>query len=521
MSDSTLSRDELQTAALRGLRLTVISRPVIECVMFASMVVLARLVSPAGFGRYSVALVFAELMLVPASAVGAALVQRPDIGKDYMQTGVTLALLLGLAIMGISWLCSSVIITPIFGNATAELVRLATAGCIINSASIVPSAMLQRRLAFRRMSVLQVVNTVVRAIVSIALALGGLDAKALLLGGLAGGLAGTMLNWAWAPPPIPRFNWSVAKDIGRYGGPAAGAAISWVGFRNCDYAIVGARLGELQAGFYFRAYTLGVEYQKKISQVLNSMGFPLLARTQTTSEQDRLRGQMIRLLTLVLFPTLVILGIVAPVLIPWVFGSEWSEAVVPTQILVFGGAVTLVIDGAGAQIMAAGRTRALMGYGWGHFIVYGLAVYLVAPWGITAVAAAAAVVHTLFMVVAYVVLVYRDDGPLVAKLKESLDRIWHDLAPATVACLGLALAAVPLAITLSDLGLPPMPYVLLVGLCGTAVYLLVLRLAFPDALRSMVRFIGFLIPIHELSGIPRRLRSAAAGRPALSSESTH
>ena len=36
-------------------------------------------------------------------------------------------------------------------------------------------------------------------------------------------------------------------------------SISWVGFSNVDYAIIGARLGALRTGLYFRAYTLAVE----------------------------------------------------------------------------------------------------------------------------------------------------------------------------------------------------------------------------------------------------------------------
>jgi O-antigen/teichoic acid export membrane protein len=52
------------------------------------------------------------------------------------------------------------------------------------------------------------------------------------------------------------------------------ASISWVGFSNVDYAIIGARLGALQTGLYFRAYTLAVESQSKLGIVMNRVGFP-------------------------------------------------------------------------------------------------------------------------------------------------------------------------------------------------------------------------------------------------------
>ena len=107
-----------------------------------------------------------------------------------------------------------------------------------------------------------------------------------------------------------------------YGVPASFAAVSWVGFRNCDYAIVGARLGVLQAGLYFRAYNLGVEYQKKVSLVLGQVGFPILARTGSPAAMAAARGEMVRLLTIALFPLLAILAITAPVLVPWIFGDR-------------------------------------------------------------------------------------------------------------------------------------------------------------------------------------------------------
>ena len=139
---------------------------------------------------------------------------------------------------------------------------------------------------------------------------------------------------------------------------------------------------------------------------------------------------MVRLLTIVLFPLLVLLAITAPVLVPFLFGHQWTGAVVPVQILAVGGASTLLTDAVGTVLMASGRTRALLGFGMAHFFAYGLAVFLVVPLGIAAVAVAAAVVHTLFCFVAYTML-------LRGSPEHPLRRLWDDIAPASVSCLGL------------------------------------------------------------------------------------
>ena len=85
---------------------------------------------------------------------------------------------------------------------------------------------------------------------------------------------------------------------------------------------------------------------------------------------DAFRGRMSQMLALILFPLLALLAILAPVLVPWLYGSQWKPAVTPTQLLVIGGAATLLINAVGVVFQAGGRKRALMGYGWGHFTVY-------------------------------------------------------------------------------------------------------------------------------------------------------
>ena len=513
MSDDSLSNAELRSAALRGLRINAISRPTLEFVSMGTLIVLARLIPPAEFGRYAVAVIAGEFMFVPTQAVGTALVQRPNSGPEYLQTGVALSLLIGVVIVGMTLVAATVLVAPIFGERTAYLVRLTTLGCIMGSTNMVPGAVLQRRLAFRRLSAVQVAVTVVSAAASICLAVLGLGGAALVLGGLVGGIAGTVLLWSWAPPPLPRLHLAPARDIATYGVPAGLSAVGWVGFRNCDYAIVGARLGALQAGLYFRAYTLGVEYQKKISQVTQSVGFPLLARTQSLSGQHELRGRMVRLMTLVLFPALVLLAITAPLLIPLVFGDQWKPAVSPTQILAAGGAVTLVIDAVGAQLMAAGRARAMVGYGWGHFGVYALAVFVISPLGITAVAVAATAVHTLFLIVAYILVVQGNGEGSLQQLRSALTHLLTDVMPATVSCAALAMVAIPLTIAMSTAQVSAVPSLAVVSVAGATAYLGVLKILYPESFRSLWNLVCHLTPQRPLRRLARR-PALAGTRPA-------
>lgn len=500
--------DELREAAAHGVRWSAIARPLIELVQLGSTVILARLIVPAEFGRYAVALIAQEVAyVIVAGGLSAALVQRKTLRREHLQSGMALGLIVGLALTALTLVAASLIVTPIFGTRTALFVRLLAPLCLVSALSTVPMATLRRRLAFRRLSVIEVLSSVVRVTVCIGLALAGLSGEALVFGVLAGALTMAVAMWVSAPPPRPRLEAAASRELLNYGLPASLAAISWVGFSNVDYAIIGARLGALQTGLYFRSYTLAVEYQSKVGVVMGQVGFPVLARTRGAAELAQMHRQMVRLLTIVLFPLLVLLAIGAPVLVPFMFGPRWSAAIVPTQILAAGGASTLVINAAGTVLMATGRARALLGYGMAHFIAYGLTVFLVVPLGIAAVAIDAAVVHTLFLIVAYILM-------LRGSPERPLRRLWDDLAPASVSCLGLVAVALPVSIGLTAAHLPAILWLLAFGLVSAPAYLLSLRVCFPAAWQSQGAILGRIVPgRNRLRGARRRPAAADAGSP--------
>jgi lipopolysaccharide exporter len=489
---------DLTEASASSLKVMTYIRITVELVLLGSMVVLARLITPAEFGMFAIVVIVQELAMgMPMEGIGGALVQRTTIDRRHLQAGMVLSLLVGLALTAVTLLLAVTVVVSAYGHKTAFLIEIATPWYLVCAAYAVPTAVLRRRLDFKRLSHLDLANNVMRSVASIALAAGGLGAEALVIGNFVGCFTCLVLALYYAPVPLPRWNREAVGDLLPYGGPAALACIAWAGFRNGDYAIVGAKLGAAQAGFYWRGYQLAVEYQKKIGVLMTQMAFPLLARSGDDQERALLRRRMIRLLTVVLFPLLALLVILAPDIVPWLFGSEWEPAVRPTQILAAGGAATLVADAAGSALQAQGRSRALLGFGVAHFSFYLGAVLLVASHGLVAVATAAAVVHTAFVGGIYAVLF---DWNLRATARE----LSADLAPSLVACLGLTVAALPTTVALRSAGAPVIAEILLATATGGIVYLLALRTLFPDAATDLFSAIRRVLPDRALRLMARR-----------------
>lgn len=490
---------ELTEATAAGVRWLTIARVITELLLLASMVVLARLMPPSAFGAFAIAVIVQELAVgVPSEGVSSAIVQRRDVRREHLEGGLALSLLIGGALTAATLLLAAGVVDPVFGGETASLVVLAAPWCLLGAVLALPMAVLRRQLDFRKICLLDLAQSTVRSATMVLLAAAfGLDAAALVLGGVAGLCVAVALALRFAPVPPPRWRAGAVRDLLPYGGPAAAASVCWAGFRNADYAIVGARLGAAQAGFYWRGFQLAVEYQRKISTVMTQVAFPVLSRTAGADEMFALRRRMVRLLTVALFPLLVLLVLLAPVLVPWLFGPAWEPAVLPTQILAGAGAATVVIDAVGSVLMAAGRARALLGYGVAHFAVYAAAVFYASSFGVGAVCVAAVSVHLVFLVVAYQLLVRgRSEG--------ALRLLWEDVSAASVGCAALIGVALPLNLALERAGAPALIHMLLVSAAALLVYLGALRAWFAEEWRDVAALTRRVLPARPLRAAARR-----------------
>lgn len=474
----------------------MISRPISEAISLLSAAVLARLVVPAEFGRYTVALVVLALANVPTQAVNYTIVQRDKLEPDHLKTGLTLTFILGIAICALTLAGSYVIVEPLFGERTAFLVQLMIPACFLNSVNTVPLALLSRRLEFRRLSVIDLAITLAGSIAGIALASAGLNAAGMVLGTSVGTIAGIVLLCIWAPPPKPNFSIPAARDLLLLGVPAASAAASQVCFWNCDYLIVSARLGALQAGYYFRAYTLSVQYQTKVTQLFYSIGFPVLSRVPTAEEVEVMRRKMVHAVTLPLFPLLAILAITAPRFVPWFYGPAWTPAVPVVQILTIGGATMCVASALSVAMLADGRARAMMRWGWGHFVVYAGTVFALTRFGISAVAIGAAAVHTVFLIILYVLLVR-------GSVRQATTQLARDLFPALISCVGLAILALPASVLASRLHVPTLPSLVAISIAGGIGYLITLRICFSRAVIELVPLARRVLPAKAVTLVAR------------------
>jgi PST family polysaccharide transporter len=485
--DDTLPREELRDSALRGVRWVAIARVVAEAVSFASMVVLAHLIDPAEFGRATLATLLSVMLAAAVfRTLGAPLITRDELELRHIQTGCSLSLALGAVMTAVAFLVATFAFEPLFGDdRVAELGQLAAGAFLLAGGASVPRALLLRRLDFRRTSTVDTVALLVGVATSLVLAFAGLDAEALVIGGLVAAATNTLLVLIAARVPPPGWDSEAARELTAFGSPTGLASLLNAARQNVDYAIIGARLNPAQVGLYWRAYTLGVEYQSKITGVMMELALPVYSRTKDLADMQRLRFRITRAHGLVVLPFLALFIPLAPILVTWLFGAPWEPAVEPAQILALAGMAAALGSGTGSFVIAAGRPWIMVRFNLALLMVFATVVFFTTPHGLTAVCVGVTGAHLLALAANYHVLL----RPL---LDVPVRRLWAEAVPGAVGSAILLAVTWPLT-QLVDGHLPTAVLLAAVALAGAGAYLAALRTLFPATLADLALVLRSLV----------------------------
>lgn len=364
-------------------------------------IVLARLLSPEEYGLVALALVLmAYAETIADAGVAQALVYLPRTGviaRSALLISVVLGTLLGVgAYLAAPW------IAELFSLPELEpLVQVLGISVAATSLGAVPEALLRRDLKFKKLTAAPVIRAATMGTVTLTLAFSGHGAWSLAVGTAAGSVAYAATCWILLGRGGPWQIWRVRKDAlkanVKYGAPVAGSSLLARLIFDIDYLIIGLFLGAQALGYYTLAFRLPEVLILNVFFVLSTVLFPLY--TQVRSEPERLRSgylTSVRIQSLYGVTTGVGLAVVAPVLVPLVFGEKWMDAVVPLVFLSLYAAARSLGAGANDVYKAIGRPGLSIGVSLVRLAILLPVLLFATQWGIVGIAFAQFVVAVLF-----------------------------------------------------------------------------------------------------------------------------
>jgi PST family polysaccharide transporter len=363
--------------------------------------------APREFGIVAVATVaVAFLTVLQDLGLGPALIQRRDHIERASNVVFTLNLLLGFCLSILVFLIAPAVADYFREPGATPLLRALGLTFTLEALGAVHLVRLQRDLRFGRVFIPDVGRSVVKGAVSIGMAVAGMGAWSLIVGQLAGVVAGVVLSWAVFPwRPRLELDTELAKKLIGFGLPLLGVELMWVLSVNLDYVIIGRRLGSESLGIYTLAYRLPELLVLSLMTVANRVVFPAMSAMQES--RDGLRRGFLATTHYVALATLPIsvgLAIAADPIVRVTLGSDWVDAIPVLRILAIFVLVASLLNADGDVYKAVGRPGILLKLALMHVAMLVPALLVGVQYGLVGVASGHLIATTVTRVVRTIVI---------------------------------------------------------------------------------------------------------------------
>jgi len=458
----------------RGLAFSMLNTLVGRIGTLVVGIALARVLAPADFGVFAVALVALNAVLaVNELGVSLALVRWPGDPRTIAPTVTTISIASSGLLYAACFAAAGPFAEALHAPQATGVIRLLCLAVVIDGVTAAPAQLINREFQQGRRMVVDLSNLVLSSGLTILLAVLGLGAWSLAIGRLVGnGFTGALLCRLATYWPRPGFDRRQARELLAFGLPLAAASLLVIAMLNVDNVVVGRLLGPVALGFYVQAFNLSSWPVNAFSTVVRRVSLAAFSRLQhdRAARGDAL-ARSLALLSAAALPVSALLGLLALPLVTTLYGGRWAPAAAALTWLAVVGAARVLIELAYDFLVACGRSGSTMVL-QGCWLAGLLPALVVGTHlgGIAGAAAGHAVVSAGLLLPAFGAVVVRTGVPVRAMVSALARPV------AGTALLVTAVLAVRLVTQ------PGWWQLVLGGMAGLAVYLPVVA-----PLRSMVR----------------------------------
>lgn len=398
MSEPSVGSEGLGRRAVRGAAVTTAGQGLRLAIQLASVVILARLLSPADFGLFAMVMSIAGIAEVFRDfGLTQAAVQAPVLTKEQRDNLFWINTAIGAA-LAVAVFLSSWGIAALYGREElAPLAQLASLTFLFNGLATQFRASLNRALRFTALAQTDVIAALAGLGVGIGFALTGVGPWALVAQLLGTALTTLVLVAVFAGwfPGLPKRGVPVGGFI-RFGwNLVAMQMVTYVG-NNVDSVVIGTRFGASQLGIYNRAFQLVMNTANQLRTPISSVAVPVLSRLQGEGARywDFVRvGQVGLGYTIVVVLSFIIGGAVPVTAL--LLGPRWAEAA-PVLSLLAVAAVFQTLNSASYWVyISKGVTGPLFRYNLVSVSIKIACILIGSQWGMLGVAVGYAIAPTL------------------------------------------------------------------------------------------------------------------------------
>ena len=361
----------------------------VQGIRLATVAILARLLTPADYGAAAIAIALATFAPTVADmGMGSALVQVDKASQRMRSTTFWAAIAFGIGLSAL-FAASAAPVGRFLGDPQVGTMvavgGLSFALCSIGSTS---QAVFMREMRFRSIELRYWFAIGLASVVAVFAAAGGAGSWALVLQQVV--LLATFaaaLCWRTTWRPTLEFSRAAFRRLGSFAIRVAGGRWARLAELLLLSLLIGKLVGVPELGAWTFAMSTVILPLTVIAIPIAEVLFSAFSRLR--GERDRMAAlwlESVRYLAAVVLPLLTGLAILAPDLIPAVFGSQWGVSVGIIQILSIYVIIRCLQSWGSVLLDAVGRPQVTLWTQIAALCTTPLAVVIGAQWGIEAVA---------------------------------------------------------------------------------------------------------------------------------------
>ncbi len=454
----------------------------IQVIRLVTVAILARLLTPADYGAAAIAIALATFASTVADmGMGSALVQTRTATQLVRSTAFWASLAFGFGLFVVLAASAGPMGHFLGDPRVGTMVAAGGLTLAIYSVGSTSQAVLMREMRFRSIELRYWLALVVASTVAVIAAVAGAGAWALVLQQIV--LFATFVIALWWRPdwrPTLEFSGSVFRELGSFAVRIAGGR--WA--RLIELLVLSLLIGKLMGVPTLGAWTFAMSM---VILPLTVIAIPIAevlfsAFSRLRDDRERVAAlwvESIGYLAAVILPLLLGLVIVAPDLIPIVFGSRWNVSVGIVQVLSIYVIIRSLQSWGSVYLDAVGRPEVTLWTQVASLCLTPVAVVIGAQWSVEAVAACFVISQLIAVEVPILIIV-------LSELRVSLKTVAARLSGVAAATVLMVTACLLGRGALSALGVGMAGRTALTIALGLLVYAVALWWLAPDISRRVV-----------------------------------
>jgi len=381
--------EDLRLTATRGIAWIGVAQCLRGLAQIGIFAILAHTLPPEDFGLFAMLAFLVDLFAVVVGlGIGPVIVNRKEL--DDAELSALFWLVVGIgAVLAVMTVTLAPLVSAFYGEARLDsLTKLLALSFVLGSVGTVPMGLLEKRLAFSRIALVETLSVLLAGLISIKLASDGWRAASLVflpVGslGLRSIFALVVAGWK------PRFSFGLVhlRRVVEFGLSFMGHKLLYCLVRHADNFLVGLYLGATALGYYALAYRFTIFPLLLVVGMVGRVMFPILSSIQNESKRVR-EGYLRTMLGLasVVLPSLGGLFVLAPDILTFFLGDRWQALIPLVRVFCVAGAFQTAVATTEIVFLSAGRPGLLLALGTATFPIAVVPLGLGLIWGLQGVA---------------------------------------------------------------------------------------------------------------------------------------